>query len=179
MEANDDQYWIVVNRNHAGPYTVGQLKSMGIAPDTYTWRRGLTQWVAASDIPELSAALWPAEPESSVAPVVEPVIFTPPAPPVRVVAQVAPVSPVTVPAGQTEADKANCPPSYLWWSIVVAVVFSLPLGVVAIVFAAQVGKQCPPFVGKGRLVLGYRLCPRPDGDAFSDIDNAAVVITIN
>ena len=25
MEANDDQYWIVVNRNHAGPYTVGQL----------------------------------------------------------------------------------------------------------------------------------------------------------
>ena len=112
MEANDDQYWIVVNRNHAGPYTVGQLKAMGIAPDTYTWRRGLTQWVAASDIPELSAALWPAEPESSVAPVVEPVIFTPPAPPVRVVAQVAPVSPVTVPAGQTEADKANCPPSY-------------------------------------------------------------------
>ena len=141
MEANDDQYWIVVNRNHAGPYTVGQLKAMGIAPDTYTWRRGLTQWVAASDIPELSAALWPAEPESSVAPVVEPVIFTPPAPPVRVVAQVAPVSPVTVPAGQPEADKAYCPPSYLWWSIVVAVVFSLPLGVVAIVFAAQVGKQ--------------------------------------
>ena len=142
METAENQYWIVVNRNHAGPYTSAQLKAMGISPDTYTWHRGLTQWVAASEIPELAAELWPAvQPPAPSAPVVveETVMMTPPAPPARVVVQPAPAATLTTEA--TADDDATCPPGYLWWSIVVAALFSLPLGVIAIIFAAQVNRQ--------------------------------------
>lgn len=146
MEATENQYWIVVGRNHAGPYTAAQLKAMNIAPDTYTWHRGLTQWVAASEIPELAAELWPAvQPPAPSAPVIveetvtESVRMTPPAPPARVVVQPAPA--VAQAAEAPAADDEPCPPGYLWWSIVVAALFSLPLGVIAIIFAAQVSRQ--------------------------------------
>ena len=142
METAENQYWIVVNRNHAGPYTAAQLKAMGISPDTYTWHRGLTQWVAASEIPELAAELWPAvQPPAPSAPVVveETVMMPPPAPPARVVVQPAPAATLTPEA--TADDDTTCPPGYLWWSIVVAALFSLPLGVIAIIFAAQVNRQ--------------------------------------
>lgn len=141
----DNQYWIVVNRSHAGPYTAQELKAMGISPDTYAWHRGLPQWVVASEIPELAAVLWPLEPETVVAETVsEPVRLTPPAPPVRVA--VAPVAAAaSAPAPQAVAaavpEGEECPPTYLWWAIVVTVLFSLPFGVVAIVFAGQVKKQ--------------------------------------
>lgn len=146
MEAPENQYWIVVDRNHAGPYTAAQLKAMNIAPDTYTWHRGLTQWVAASEIPELAAELWPAvQPPAPSAPViagetvVEPVRMTPPAPPARVVVRPAPVAAQAVEAPASYDEP--CPQGYLWWSIVVAALFSLPLGVIAIIFAAQVSRQ--------------------------------------
>lgn len=142
----ETQYWIVVNRSHAGPYTAQQLKAMGISPDTYAWHRGLTQWVAASEIPELAAVLWPLEPEAVAVETVtetvaEPVRLTPPAPPVRVAAPVAPAAAVqTAATGSADAD-AECPSGYLWWSIVVTALFSLPLGIIAIVFSCQVKKQ--------------------------------------
>ena len=144
METAENQYWIVVGRNHAGPYTTAQLKAMGIAPDTYAWHRGLTQWVAASEIPELAAELWPAvQPPAPSAPVVaedivvESVRMTPPAPPMRVAVQQPSPAGAQASAVQTSDDEA-CPSGYLWWSIVVAALFSLPLGVIAIIFAAQV-----------------------------------------
>ncbi len=147
MEAVENQYWIVVDRNHAEPYTASQLKAMGIKPDTYTWHRGLTQWVAASEIPELAAELWPAvqPPAPSAAPVVEETVaetvrMTPPAPPARVVVQPSPV-PVAQVAEVQAADDEERPSAYMWWSIVVAALFSLPLGVIAIIFAAQVSRQ--------------------------------------
>ena len=131
------QYWIVVNRNHAGPYTAEQLKEMKISPDTYTWHRGLTQWVAASDITELAVVLWPIEftslpeDEDVVAPVKR---LSPPAPPAR-------VKQIDVVATDIRSgDTSECPPTYMWWSIVVAVLFSLLFGIIAIVFSARVKK---------------------------------------
>lgn len=144
MEHVDTQYWIVVGHNHAGPYTASQLKGMGIAPDTYAWHRGLTQWVAASEIPELAEALWPAvqsdqpvEPLATEGTVVEEVQtesvrLTPPTPPQR------PESPQ---AAATALATEPCPSSYLWWSIIVTILFSLPLGIIAIIFSAQVHRK--------------------------------------
>lgn len=144
MEDNVTQYWIVVNRTHAGPYTVEQLKELGIARDTYAWHRGLPQWVAASEIPELAAALWPAEAEVvATETAAEPVRLTPPVPPAPARSMAAMAAPVPAPqAVAVEAPEGEeCPPTYLWWAIVVTVLFSLPFGVVAIVFAGQVKKQ--------------------------------------
>lgn len=144
MTGNDTQYWIVVNRNHAGPYTASQLKTMGISPDTYAWHRGLTQWVPASDIPELAAVLWPLEPaesaEETVVEIVE-VSPTPPPPPARPVAAQQPTSATGPVASFTVTREEACPPRYFWWSIVVALLFFLPLGVVAVIFSSQVSRQ--------------------------------------
>ncbi len=47
-------YYIVSDGQQAGPYSLVELKYMGVKPDTYVWRAGLTEWVPASTLPDLS-----------------------------------------------------------------------------------------------------------------------------
>lgn len=51
------EYHIVANGKAAGPYTLEQLMSMGISGETLVWYKGLANWVAASTVPEIDAAL--------------------------------------------------------------------------------------------------------------------------
>ncbi|MCR4852612.1 MAG: DUF4339 domain-containing protein [Prevotella sp.] len=50
------EYFIYVNGQNQGPYSVQTLMSMGITPDTLVWSRELNQWTKAGTIPELQAA---------------------------------------------------------------------------------------------------------------------------
>lgn len=43
--------------NHKGPYTMSELKSMGLRTDTQVWRQGTDAWVFAMNVPELSPFL--------------------------------------------------------------------------------------------------------------------------
>ncbi|MDE6268304.1 MAG: CD225/dispanin family protein [Muribaculaceae bacterium] len=67
-----EEYWIVVNDTHAGPYTAEQLRG-SITPDTYVWYRGLPQWVFAKEVPEL-AALFEAPVSAAAQPEPQPVV---------------------------------------------------------------------------------------------------------
>ncbi|MCH5246828.1 MAG: DUF4339 domain-containing protein [Muribaculaceae bacterium] len=117
----NEEYFIVVNNSHAGPYSVEQLKELNITPETYVWRRGMKQWIKAKDIPELSVVLW-----------------NPPAP------TPLPVQPVVISQSNEQSSQLSTkePPSYLVWSIITAIVFFLPLGVVAMIFSGITRTRC-------------------------------------
>lgn len=48
------QIWIYINGMQQGPYTVEQLKVMGIGRDTPVWYEGLPDWIKACDSPLLA-----------------------------------------------------------------------------------------------------------------------------
>lgn len=149
------KYWIVVNDDHAGPYTAEQLAEMKIPGDTYAWHPGLPKWTQIKDIPELAGIIIETEvPESIIddtdiseiqeqsiepgsLPPAPPSIppATPPLPPEPTYSY-QPEPTLYTPSNEYEAEK--CPPSYLAWSIITTILFFLPLGVVAIIYSAKV-----------------------------------------
>lgn len=46
-------YYMIIEGRQAGPFPAEALKAQGLMPDTYVWREGLQNWVAASQLPEL------------------------------------------------------------------------------------------------------------------------------
>ena len=53
------EYFILVNGENQGPYSVETLKSMGITPDTLVWTQGMEQWAPAGQIFELQQLFAP------------------------------------------------------------------------------------------------------------------------
>ncbi|MFN3605486.1 MAG: GYF domain-containing protein, partial [Leptonema sp. (in: bacteria)] len=53
----NERYYIVVNGQQAGPFTIEELKSKGIQPDTLVWTEGLENWTKAKYIPFLKDVL--------------------------------------------------------------------------------------------------------------------------
>lgn len=97
-----------------GPYTLPQLKLMTLTPDTPVWYEGLADWMPASQAP-LTAGLFNAA---------EPIPPTPGAT-----------------FGMAQRGNGIKPPSYLGWAIASCILCCLPLGIVAIVYAAQVNDK--------------------------------------
>ena len=97
-----------------GPYTLPQLSLMTLSPDTPVWYEGLPDWMAASQAP-VTAPLF-ADGGTHVPP--------PPG------------------AGIPRTNAAGGKPSsYLGWAVASCILCCLPLGIVAIVFAAQVNDK--------------------------------------
>ncbi|MDE6018784.1 MAG: GYF domain-containing protein [Muribaculaceae bacterium] len=53
----EKEYYIVVNENREGPFSLQQLAERGIEPSTLVWTAGLADWTRADAIPELGALL--------------------------------------------------------------------------------------------------------------------------
>lgn len=83
------KYHIVADGKAAGPYTVDQLMELGINEKTLVWFQGLPNWVAASTIPEIDAAL-----KGVIIPPVEP-------------DEIAVVTVEDAPAGEADAPAGN------------------------------------------------------------------------
>lgn len=47
------EYFLLVNGENLGPYSVEILKQEGITPNTLVWTQGMEEWVPAEQIPEL------------------------------------------------------------------------------------------------------------------------------
>ena len=64
-------YYIIVNGQQTGPFSVEQLSVTGINPDTMVWTEGMPEWAPAWQVSELSSVLKPvdASAQPSVAPV--------------------------------------------------------------------------------------------------------------
>ena len=85
-------YFIIVNDQQQGPFTIDELKLRGIAPDTLVWAEGMPQWTPASQVDELKT-IFQNEAGGSTA--------TPPPPPLDA-ARPLPQQPQSTPDSQAE-----------------------------------------------------------------------------
>ena len=168
------RYWIVVDKSHEGPFTLEELVSLHVSPETYAWYPGLPKWTRVKDIPELADAIAEAaeaEAAETEVPAVEPdpvpASVPPPPPPLRVSTQ--PVQPQPV----MEMKETKCeneekrPANYLAWSIITTILFFLPLGIVAIIFSSKVN---------GQWALGKREEARKSSELAAWFSNIAFVV---
>ncbi len=51
------QYYLHDGQNQLGPFSPDELKEKSINMETFVWKEGMTDWVKAKEIPELSALL--------------------------------------------------------------------------------------------------------------------------
>lgn len=54
----EDFFYLVINGKSEGPFTKQQLLNMSLTPDTLVWKKGLPEWVNASQLPELQDILF-------------------------------------------------------------------------------------------------------------------------
>lgn len=50
-------YYLFINDEQRGPYSIEQLAEMGITPETEVWTEGMADWKQAGDVPQLTALL--------------------------------------------------------------------------------------------------------------------------
>ncbi|MBF1074230.1 MAG: DUF4339 domain-containing protein, partial [Prevotellaceae bacterium] len=51
------KYFIIVNNQQQGPFTIDELKQQGITAETSVWCEGMPQWAPASQVDELKDVL--------------------------------------------------------------------------------------------------------------------------
>ena len=73
------QYYLVKDGQRIGPLAIDQLTQYGLTPETLVWTDGMTDWVQASQIPEVAALLAP-KPAPAPAPAPQPAPATAPQP---------------------------------------------------------------------------------------------------
>ncbi len=56
-DTSKQQFYIAVNGQETGPFTIDQLKEQGVRRDALVWTDGLKQWVKAEDMPILQNIL--------------------------------------------------------------------------------------------------------------------------
>lgn len=155
------KYWIYDGSAERGPYTLDQLRQLGVTTSTPVWREGLSDWCRADLLPELRP-LWQPAPDCTVkveSSQVEDIQIDQPAPQ----PPVQPTTPPELPDGAAHTNMygfqqpvqpqyANpmepvqpqgepCPPTHLAWAIAATVLCCVPLGIVAIVMSLQVEKR--------------------------------------
>ena len=125
------QYYLIINGEKSGPFTIDQLATQHITPETPVWTEGMSDWMPAQQVAELSSLIAaPQMPEPEVAQ--------------HAAAPQAPAYNAAPSYGNPQPQAANgqvMPPNYLVWSILVTLLCCLPGGIVAIVYSTQVSSR--------------------------------------
>ncbi|MDD6475107.1 MAG: CD225/dispanin family protein, partial [Sodaliphilus pleomorphus] len=116
------KYYMHIGGQQVGPYEENELPSHGLTASTMVWREGMPDWVAASQVPELSHLLPPSQ---------QPPGYQP--------------QPGYGPQ-QPYGARPPMPATYLVWAILATLLCCLPFGIVSIVKASQVSS----FYSQGR-----------------------------
>ena len=124
------QYYLVINGEKSGPFTIDQLATQQLTPETPVWTEGMSDWMPAQQVAELSSFFAPQTPGPEMA---QPTV-PPQAPAYNAAPSYGNPQPQT-PNGQV------MPPNYLVWSILVTLLCCIPGGVVAIVYSTQVSSR--------------------------------------
>ena len=53
------EYYIIENKEHQGPFSIDQLREMGITADRLVWSEDMEDWTPASEVEELKSILRP------------------------------------------------------------------------------------------------------------------------
>ena len=118
------QYFLIINGEKSGPFTIDQLTTQQVTPQTPVWTEGMSDWVPAQQVAELSSLF------ASQAPTPE--------------ASQPTATPQAPAYGNPQPQAPNTqvvPPNYLVWSILVTLFCCIPGGVVAIVYSTQVSSR--------------------------------------
>ena len=145
------EIYIHANGSNMGPYSLEQLKDLGISPDTPVWYNGLPDWTPAGVAPATRELFFAPSPDKAIVPE-EP----------SAEAQATPASGESappIPSGRQGYNpnqgyygrqgynpqgypygpgQQGPPPSYLAWAIISTLCCCIPFGVVAIVYASKV-----------------------------------------
>ena len=108
------KYYMHIGGQQVGPYEENELPSHGLTASTMVWREGMPDWVAASQVPELSHLLPPSQQPPSYQP-----------------------QPGYGPQ-QPYGARPPMPDTYMVWAILATLLCCLPFGIVSIVKASQV-----------------------------------------
>ena len=107
------KYYMHTGGQQLGPFEESELLSHGLTASTMVWREGMPDWVAASQVPELSHLLPP--------------IQQPPG-----------YQPQPQPGYGSQPQRPAMPATYLVWAILATLLCCMPFGIVSIVKASQV-----------------------------------------
>ena len=125
----DGEWYYARNNQQQGPVPLHALQEMAhsgqLQPGDLVWRQGMPNWLPAAQVPELAAA--PAAP----APAPSAPAYPPPPQQVQYGGYYPPQQP----------QYAAPVPSYLAQSVLCTLFCCVPFGVVAIIYAAQVGSK--------------------------------------
>ncbi len=108
------KYYMHTGGQQLGPFEESELPSHGLTASTMVWCEGMPDWVAASQVPELSHLLPPSQQPPSYQP-----------------------QPSYGPQ-QPYGAQPPMPDTYMVWAVLVTVFCCLPFGIVSIVKASQV-----------------------------------------
>jgi hypothetical protein len=108
------KYYMHIGGQQVGPYEENELPSHGLTASTMVWCEGMPDWVAASQVPELSHLLPPSQQPPSY--------------------QMQPGYGPQQPYGA----QPPMPDTYMVWAILATLLCCLPFGIVSIVKASQV-----------------------------------------
>ena len=108
------KYYMHTGGQQLGPFEESELLSHGLTASTMVWREGMPDWVAASQVPELSHLLPPSQQPPSYQP-----------------------QPGYGPQ-QPYGARPPMPATYLVWAILATLLCCMPFGIVSIVKASQV-----------------------------------------
>ena len=108
------KYYMHTGGQQLGPFEESELLSHGLTASTMVWREGMPDWVAASQVPELSHLLPPSQQPPSYQP-----------------------QPGYGPQ-QPYGAQPPMPDTYMVWAILATLLCCLPFGIVSIVKASQV-----------------------------------------
>ena len=107
----EEYYFLSPDNQRMGPVTLEQLLESQINGDTLIWKKGLTAWTPAKEVPEVAAMLAPT--------------FQQPEPQVN----------------SHPTETRPCPPTNLVWGILSTILCCLPLGIVSIYYSTKVEKS--------------------------------------
>lgn len=134
------QYYIIRNEQQAGPYTLEELATMGITPDTVVWTEGMTDWAPAREVSELNSLF--ASNAQTPPSYHSPAYGASAAPQYNSAPQYNRAPEYHgAPQYNKPAEQPPMPPTYLAWSIAVTILCCLVGGIVAIVYSSQVSSR--------------------------------------
>lgn len=61
------QYYLVINGEKSGPFTIDQLATQQLTPETPVWTEGMSDWMPAQQVAELSSFFAPQTPGPEMA----------------------------------------------------------------------------------------------------------------
>ena len=150
------KYWANINGVQYGPVEKEELLGLGLTKDSFVWREGIEDWVMVRNFNEL-ADLFPEQEQPEVKPAEE--IFaneqpeqdsleeekqSTPVPPQIPQQPFTPIQPTfTQPQAPRQPEKPQepCPPTNMVWAILTTLLCCQVLGIIAIIYAAQVSSR--------------------------------------